>query len=194
MEEGEGREGLWLLGRVLQLQWGDGGGLPKVRTERARGAETGSSSEAVFTERAFGQARKRNPNPNFLIRIFSGGVGVFRVNGWGPKSSIRPSKPGKSNFLGRISRDFAGISRNRPKSLRKNICVQFPFPIWRTIVFSGRVHSVLCCEFAENGGRPFSYFCTTACLNDLVYFLSSLRAQTAKTLICTKSGVSADSR
>ena len=28
----------------------------------------------------------------------------------------------------------------------------------------------------------------------LVYFLSSLRGQTAKTLICTKSGVSADSR
>ena len=28
----------------------------------------------------------------------------------------------------------------------------------------------------------------------LVYFRSSLRAQTAKTLICTKSGVSADSR
>ena len=28
----------------------------------------------------------------------------------------------------------------------------------------------------------------------LVYFLSSLRARTAKTLICTKSGVSADSR
>ena len=28
----------------------------------------------------------------------------------------------------------------------------------------------------------------------IVYVLSSLRAQTAKTLICTKSGVSADSR
>ena len=41
------------------------------------------------------------------------------MKGWGPKSSIRPSKPGKSNFLGGISRDFAGISRGRPKSLRK---------------------------------------------------------------------------
>ena len=30
--------------------------------------------------------------------------------------------------------------------------------------------------------------------NKVVYFLSSLRGQTAKTLICTKSGVSADSR
>ena len=65
------------------------------------------------------QERKRNPNPNFLVRIFSSGVGVFHVNGWGPKSSICPSKPGKSNFLGGISRDFAGISRGCPKSLRK---------------------------------------------------------------------------
>ena len=80
------------------------------------------------------QARKKNPNPNFLVRIFSSGVGVFHMNGWGPKSSIRPSKPGKSNFLGGISRDFAGISRGCPKSLRKKVCVQFPFPILETIV------------------------------------------------------------
>ena len=65
------------------------------------------------------QGRKRNPNPNFLVRIFSSGVGVFHVKGWGPKSSACPSKPGKSNFLGGISRDFAGISRRCPKSLRK---------------------------------------------------------------------------
>ena len=65
------------------------------------------------------RSEKSKKNPNFLVRIFSGGVGVFHVNGWGPKSSIRPSKPAKSNFLGGISRDFAGISRGRPKSLRK---------------------------------------------------------------------------
>ena len=74
------------------------------------------------------QGGKKNPNPNFLVRIFSSGVGVFHVTGWGPKSSIRPSKPGKSNFLGGVSRDFAGISRGRTKSLRKKVCVQFPFP------------------------------------------------------------------
>ena len=72
---------------------------------------------------------KRNPNLNFLVRRFSSGVGVFHVNGWGPKSSIRPSKPGKSTFLGGISRDFAGISRRRPRSLRKKVWVQFSFPI-----------------------------------------------------------------
>ena len=52
----------------------------------------------------FTQARKRNPNLNFLVRIFSGGVGVFHVKGWGPKSSACPSKPGKSNCFGGISR------------------------------------------------------------------------------------------
>ena len=41
------------------------------------------------------------------------------MKGWGPKSSMRPSKPGKSNFFGGISRDLAGISRKCPKSLRK---------------------------------------------------------------------------
>ena len=65
------------------------------------------------------QARKTNPNLNFLVWIFSGGVGVFHTKGWGPKSSVCPSKPGKSNFFRGISRDFAGISRNCPKSLRK---------------------------------------------------------------------------
>ena len=44
---------------------------------------------------------------------------VFHVKGWGPKSSVCPSKSRESNFFGRISRDFAGISRKRPKSLRK---------------------------------------------------------------------------
>ena len=41
------------------------------------------------------------------------------MNGWGPKSSIRPSKPGKSNFLGGISRDFAGMSRAAPEKFEK---------------------------------------------------------------------------
>ena len=45
------------------------------------------------------------------------------MKGWGPKSSICP--------LGGISQDFAGISRRRPKSLRKKMfffCVQFLAP------------------------------------------------------------------
>ena len=69
-------------------------------------------------------------NPNFWVRISSAGVGVFHVKGgWGPKNSVCPSKPGKPNFFGGISRDFAGVSRRCPKSQRKKISVQFSFPI-----------------------------------------------------------------
>ena len=71
------------------------------------------------------QARKTS-KPELSSSIFSGGVGVFHVHGWGPKNSVCPSKPGESNFLGGIFRDFAGISRRRPKSLRKkNWCSIF---------------------------------------------------------------------
>ena len=34
------------------------------------------------------QARKKSTNPNFWVRMSSGGVGVFHVNGWGAKSSV----------------------------------------------------------------------------------------------------------
>ena len=53
------------------------------------------------------QGRKRNPNPNCLVRISSGGVGVFHVKGWGPKSSVCPSKPRETKLFGGTSRDFA---------------------------------------------------------------------------------------
>ena len=71
------------------------------------------------------QRRKTNPNPNFWVRIFSAGVGVFHVKGWGPKSSVCPSKPGKSNLFGGIFRNFAEISRQHPKSLRKKCVFNF---------------------------------------------------------------------
>ena len=75
------------------------------------------------------QARKTNPNLNFWARILSSGVGVFHTKGWGPKSSVCPSKPGKSNFFGGISRDFAGISRQNPRKVwEKKVWVQFSFP------------------------------------------------------------------
>ena len=39
------------------------------------------------------------------------------MKGWGPKSSICPSKPGKSNSF--LAGYFAGISWRYPKTLRK---------------------------------------------------------------------------
>ena len=66
------------------------------------------------------QGRKRNPNPNFLVRIFSGGVGSSTARGGGQKVRCVPRKQGNQTFLGGISRDFAArISRRCPKSLRK---------------------------------------------------------------------------
>ena len=88
------------------------------------------------------QGRKTNPNPNFMVRISSGGVGVFHVKGWGRKSLVCPSKPGKSNFLGGIFRDFAGVSLECPKSLRKKVCVQFSFPkntVFTTLIFLSKL-------------------------------------------------------
>ena len=64
---------------------------------------------------------KKEPKPKLLgPDIFRWGGGLPREReGWGPKSSVCPSKPREPNFFGGISRDFAGISRKRPKSLRK---------------------------------------------------------------------------
>ena len=58
------------------------------------------------------------------------------MNGWGPKSSVCPSKPGKSNFFGGISWDFVGISRRCPKSLRKkSLCSSFgPYMLIRRYI------------------------------------------------------------
>ena len=67
------------------------------------------------------KGRNGNPNPNFLVRISSGGVGVFHVNGWGPKSSVCPSKPRKTKLLGGISQDFW---RDVEKFEKNKVCVQ----------------------------------------------------------------------
>ena len=82
------------------------------------------NSEILFRQ------EKGYPYPHFWVRISSGGVGVFHMQGWGPKSSVCPSKPGNPNLFDGISRNFARISRLSPKSLRKTKnCVQFSSPI-----------------------------------------------------------------
>ena len=55
----------------------------------------------------------------FWVQISSGGVGVFHIKGWGPKSSECPSKPREDTLFAGISRDFGGISRVCPKSLKQ---------------------------------------------------------------------------
>ena len=87
-----------------------------------------SRQKCVKMGLVFVQGRKRNPNPNFLVWIFSSGVGVFHVNGWGSKSSICPSKHRESNFLGGISRDLPGYPGGARKVLRKKSSCSISVP------------------------------------------------------------------
>ena len=86
---------------------------------------------------------KRTQTQTFLVRIFSGGLGIFHVKGWGPQSSVCPSKFRETKLFG-LPRDIPGFCRaipGNPQSLRKKIWVQFSFPrggemflfdLWRT--------------------------------------------------------------
>ena len=76
------------------------------------------------------QERKRNPNPNFLVRIFSGGVRVFHANVWGPKSSVCPSKPRDAKLFGGCPGNFARISRGCPEKM-------FAFRFCSLVLFDG---------------------------------------------------------
>ena len=73
--------------------------------------------------------RKKEPKPKlFGPDIFQWGGGLTREWVGAKKFDTSPRKPGKSNFLGGISRDFAGISRGRPKSLRKKSLCSISVP------------------------------------------------------------------
>ena len=83
-----------------------------------------NSQTMLFPQKFIFMHEKRNPNPNFLVRISSGGVGVFHVKGWGPKSSVCPSKPRETKLFGGISRDFWRDIPGEPEKFEKNVCVQ----------------------------------------------------------------------
>ena len=86
-----------------------GGLLPEGKEPFSDRKSKGAAADAAFsTSKALEQlsGKKRNPNPNFLVRMSSGGVGVFHVKGWGPKSPVCPSKPTETKLLGGISRHF----------------------------------------------------------------------------------------
>ena len=73
------------------------------------------------------RARKRNPNPNFLVRISSGGSGGLPREGVGAEKFGMSFATQGNPIFWRDPRIFARISRGCPKSLRKN-CVHFSFP------------------------------------------------------------------
>ena len=51
------------------------------------------------------------------------------MNGWGPKSSVCPSKPRETKLLGGISRDFCRVIPEVPEKFEKKVRVQFLAPI-----------------------------------------------------------------
>ena len=139
------------------LGWG-----PKISGPQQGPAERGhvkkrqKSSKGVKnifdTFRHFSRRAKCVKNRQKMSNIFSTLFDNFRAApvfrpllGGSERSSACPSKPGKSNFLGGISQDFAGISRRCPKSLRKS---KFVFDYWPLdflancllILFSGIFH------------------------------------------------------
>ena len=61
----------------------------------------------VVCKSANTQVSKRNSDPNFLVRISSGGVGVFHVKGWGP-NTFGMSFETQVHVTGRVWRDIPG--------------------------------------------------------------------------------------
>ena len=81
-----------------------------------------------FSNMHCNQARKGNPNPDFLVRISSGGVGFFHVGGGqGQKARYVPRNQGNQTFLA----GYPGILAGYPGGARKvwpnkkKVCVQF---------------------------------------------------------------------
>ena len=74
--------------------------------------------------------KKNEQNPNCLVRISSGGVGVFRVKGRGARSSVCASRPRETKLFGRISWDFCRDIPGAPEKLQKK---EFVFNFWPLI-------------------------------------------------------------
>ena len=117
------------------------------------------------------QGRKRNPNPNFRVRISSGGVGVFHVKVWGPKSSVCPSKPGKPNFFGGISPGFCQDIPEALEKFEKKVCVQLSFPKSIVVVLLWLVHCEdswyrcdLCLPLPEEGHQHYVFCSCRGCI------------------------------
>ena len=116
MEEGPSVK-LSCLDLVNIFVFKNSSGQPTKEIE-ARKLSTGTGG---FTNRLLSGTKKEHKPKLLSSDIFRWGRGLPR-EGVGAKSSICPSKPGKSNF-------FGGISRKCPKSLRKKVRVQFSAPI-----------------------------------------------------------------
>ena len=95
---------------------------------------------------------KGTQTQTFWSGYFRVGWGVFHVKGWGPKSSVCPSKPRETKLFGGISWDFAGISPGGARRVReKKACVQFLGPMLKPhqtlfLLGKGETRTILFCQ------------------------------------------------
>ena len=96
------------------------------------------------------QARKRNQNPNFVVRISSGGLGVFHMKGLGQKVrygggakkfGMSSESQGNQTFW----RDIPGCWRDIPRAPKKFEKKEFVFNL-RTLLFPLLRPSILSVE------------------------------------------------
>ena len=114
---------------------------------------SGNQLPDYCSRNSFGRARKKSTNPQFWIRIFSG-----HMKGWGPKSSVCPSKAGKSNFLAGYPGILLGYPGGTPQK-----------KVWekKKFVFNSCPYLVICVAISNlsfrgfRGSRGFQSFLLT---------------------------------
>ena len=87
------------------------------------------------------QSRGKSKNPNFLVQISSGGVGLFHVKGVGAKKSGMSFESQGTKLLGRIFRDFCRDVPGLSGPISRDIAIlslRYPY---RAILFKGGSHS-----------------------------------------------------
>ena len=78
------------------------------------------------------QGRKGNPNPNFLVWIFSGGVGSSTWMGGGQKVRHVPRSQENQTFRAGHPGILPGYPGGARKVWEKNVCVRFSSPSFAT--------------------------------------------------------------
>ena len=83
--------------------------------------------------------------------IFGWG-GVSHAKGWGPKSSVCPSKPRETNFWAGYPGTFArDVPRAPEKFEKKRVCVQFSLPRTCSLVFVCHFSSIIASLIPASG-------------------------------------------
>ena len=96
----------------------------RAKERKRKAAKERKRAKLPFSKLPCSFSPKKELKPKLL------GPDIFQWGGalpheWvGAKSSVCPRNPGKPNFWAGYSGIFAGISRGRPKSLRKKVRVQ----------------------------------------------------------------------